>query len=122
MKCDFCPHMMRNGKLPHCISGCPMKALYMGDLNEDIASNGVDVVELSKFLDENSAYRYKEELGTQPRVYYLPGHGQLFGRTPDDTREFKKPEWSWGGEGFNRRPGIWPWEDPDKWTWEAQLK
>ena len=23
--------------------------------------------------------RYKEELGTQPRVWYLPGHGESFG-------------------------------------------
>ncbi|NIW09320.1 MAG: 4Fe-4S dicluster domain-containing protein, partial [Gammaproteobacteria bacterium] len=51
MKCDFCPDMMRQGKLPYCVSGCPMKALYMGDLNEDIASNGVEVVQLSKLLD-----------------------------------------------------------------------
>ena len=122
MKCDFCPDMMRQGKLPHCVSGCPMKALYMGDLNEDIASNGVEVVKLSKFLDKNDAYRYKEALGTQPRVYYLPGHGQRFGRTPDDSREFKPPEWSWGGEGYDRKIGIFPWGESDIWTWEAQLK
>ncbi len=110
MKCDFCPDMMRQGKLPMCVSGCPMRALYMGDLNEDIASNGVEVVKLSKFLDENDAYRYKEELGTQPKVWYLPGHGQDFGRKPDDSRLFKPPTWSWGGEGYDRRPGVWDWE------------
>lgn len=113
MKCDFCPHMMRNGRLPMCVTGCPRKALYMGDLSQDIASNGVEVVKLSKFLDENSAFRYKEELGTQPRVWYLPGHGQDFGRKPNDPRQVKPPQWSWGGEGFNHRPGLWPWEDGD---------
>ena len=51
MKCDFCPDMMRRGKLPYCVTGCPMKALYMGDLNEDIASNGRAVVQMSKLLD-----------------------------------------------------------------------
>lgn len=122
MKCDFCPDMMRKGKLPYCASGCPMKAIYMGDLNEDVASNGVDVVQLSQFLDRNNAFRHKEDLGTQPRVYYLPGHGQSFGRTPDDSREFKNPEWSWGGEDYERRPSVWPWDKTDKWTWEAQLK
>ena len=81
----------------------------MGDLNEDVASNGIEVVKLSKFLDDNDAYRYKEELGTQPRVWYLPGHGQDFGRKPDDSRKFKPPTWDWGGEGYDRRPGIWPW-------------
>ena len=110
MKCDFCPDMMRRGKLPMCVSGCPMRALYMGDLIEDIASNGTEVVKLSRFLDDNDAYRYKEELGTQPRVWYLPGHGQDFGRKPDDPREFKPPTWTWGGEGYDRRPDVWDWE------------
>jgi hypothetical protein len=86
-----------------------MKALYMGDLNENVASNGLEVVELSSFLDNNNAFRYKEELGTQPRVWYLPGHGESFGRSPDDPREFKKVEWTWGGEGNDRQIGIWPW-------------
>ncbi len=110
-KCVFCPHMLRDGKLPMCVTGCPMKALYMGDLNEDIASNGIEVVKLSKFLDENDAYRYKEELGTQPRVWYLPGHGQLFGRKPDGPQQFKPPTWAWGGEGFNHQPSLWPWRE-----------
>ena len=108
-KCAFCPHLLHDGKLPSCVTGCPMKALYMGDLNEDIASNGVEVVKLSKFLDDNDAFRYKEGLGTQPRVWYLPGHGQDFSRKPDDSRQYKPPTWSWGGDGYNRRPGIWPW-------------
>ncbi len=109
IKCMFCAHFLRDGKLPYCVTGCPMKALYMGDLNENIASNGVEVVALSKFLDDNNAYRYKEELGTQPRVWYLPGHGQDFDRKPDDSREIKPPTWPWGGEGYNRRLGVWPW-------------
>ncbi len=113
-KCVFCAHLLHDGKLPSCVTGCPMKALYMGDLNEDIASNGVEVVKLSKFLDENDAYRYKGELGTQPRVWYLPGHGQSFGRKPDDTRKMKPATWSWGGEGFKRRVGVWPWGEGAK--------
>ena len=122
MKCDFCPDMMRKGKLPYCVSGCPMKALYMGDLNVNIASNGVEVVELSRFLDENNAYRYKKELGTQPRVFYLPGHGQQFGRKSNDQRQRKPSEWSWGSDGYERHPGVWPWGESDKWTWEQNLK
>lgn len=114
IKCMFCAHLLRDGKLPYCVVGCPMKALYMGDLNENIASNGAEVVELSKFLGENNAYRYKEYLGTQPRVWYLPGHGQSFGRKSNDLREFKRPVWSWGGESFNRRPGVWPWGENSK--------
>jgi len=109
IKCMFCAHMLRDGKLPYCVIGCPMKALYMGDLMEDIATNGNEIVKLSKFLDDNNAYRYKEELGTQPRVWYLPGHGEAFNRAAGDKRELLKPVWAWGGEGFDKKVGIWPW-------------
>jgi molybdopterin-containing oxidoreductase family iron-sulfur binding subunit len=72
-KCDFCPHVMRNGKMPACVVGCPMGAIYMGDENEDAVTNSAGVtMQLSKMLADNSAYRYMEELGTKPRVYYLP--------------------------------------------------
>jgi hypothetical protein len=94
----------------------------MGDLNGDVATNGAEIVKLSKFLDENDAYRHKEELGTQPRVWFLPGHGQEFGRKPDDHRELFPTEWTWGGKGFDQQPGIWPWGKPDIWTWEAQVE
>jgi len=112
MKCDFCPDMMRNGKLPYCVTGCPMKALYMGDLKEDLASNGREVVTLSSLIDENTGYRYKESLGTQPRVWYLPGHGQQFQRAARDERELLPANWEWGGEGYNRHvsPGQWSGE------------
>lgn len=110
IKCMFCAHFLRDGKLPYCVTGCPMRALYMGDLNEDIASNGQEVVRLSRFLDDNNAYRYKEELGTQPRVWYLPGHGQEFGRTPDDPHPFHRPTWDWGKGREERKKDIWPWD------------
>lgn len=110
IKCMFCAHFLHNGKLPYCVAGCPMKALYIGDLNQNVATNGGEVVELSRFLSENDAFRYKENLGTQPRVWYLPGHGQEFGRKALDHREFNEPVWGWGGEGFDRQVGIWPSE------------
>jgi molybdopterin-containing oxidoreductase family iron-sulfur binding subunit len=114
IKCSFCAHLLADGKLPNCVTGCPQKALYMGDLNGDIASNGGVVVKLSEFLDENSAYRYKQDLGTQPRVFYLPGYGQEIGRKPDDPRKLKPAVWSWGGEGYNQKIGIWPWGETPK--------
>jgi Fe-S-cluster-containing dehydrogenase component len=42
----------------------------------DIATNGRETVGLSQFLRENDVYRLKEHLGTEPRVYYVAGHGQ----------------------------------------------
>ena len=72
-KCDFCPDMLRQGKMPACVTGCPMDVIYMGDQNEDAVTNGSGVtVKLSQLLEDNAAYRHLEELGTDPRVYYLP--------------------------------------------------
>ncbi|MBI4313056.1 MAG: 4Fe-4S dicluster domain-containing protein [Chloroflexi bacterium] len=94
MKCDFCPDMARAGKLPYCAQACPTNAIYYGDLEEDIATNGVEVVKLSRFLAENESFRQKEELGTKPRVYYLDGHGQAVGRSPYH-RGKKATTWPW---------------------------
>ncbi len=94
MKCDFCPDMARAGKLPYCAQACPTNAIYYGDLEEDLATNGEEVVQLSRFLAENNGYQLKAELGTRPRVYYIPGHGEAVGRS--SYREGRKPTtWLW---------------------------
>ena len=99
MKCDFCPDMMREGVLPYCVQACPNQAIYYGDLEEDVASNGDEVIVLSRFLSEDQAYRIKEDMGTKPRVYYIAGHGEAVGRDV-----FKK----------GRLPTRWPWAEKVK--------
>ena len=59
-----------------------------------MATNGIEIVAASRFLSENQAYHLKEDLGTKPRVYYVPGHGEAVGRDVFD-------------EG--RLPTEWPW-------------
>ena len=71
-KCMFCAHRIEQGRLPACVEGCPMKAIYFGDANEDFLSNGPEMIRLSQVLSTQDAFRWKEELGTEPRVYYLP--------------------------------------------------
>jgi len=71
-KCDFCTGDAEKGKLPACITECPNGALYYGDENEDAVTNGELSFKLSELLKNRAGYRYLEELGTQPRVYYLP--------------------------------------------------
>ncbi|MCB0571405.1 MAG: 4Fe-4S dicluster domain-containing protein [Phaeodactylibacter sp.] len=71
-KCDFCPDMARMGKLPDCVTACPNGAFFFGDQNEDIVTNGSETFRFSELIAERAAYRYGEELGTEPRVYYLP--------------------------------------------------
>lgn len=112
IKCMECAHLLRAGKLPFCVKGCPTHALYIGDFNQDLVSNGREVQILSRFIGDNSAYRYKEELGTQPRAWYIPGHGQESNRAVDDKTQLQTPVWGWGGDGYNFQPGVWPWNDP----------
>jgi molybdopterin-containing oxidoreductase family iron-sulfur binding subunit len=94
MKCDFCPDMMRADVLPYCVQGCPNNAIYYGDLEEDVASNGKEVVVVSRFLSDNQAYHLRDDLKTKPRVYYIAGHGEAVGRDA-----FQK----------GRLPTQWPW-------------
>jgi len=72
-KCGFCPHMLVEGKLPVCASACTMGAIYFGDELEDAVTNGKgETLQLSKIAKKGAGYRLLEELGTEPRVYYLP--------------------------------------------------
>jgi len=77
-KCDFCPDRSREGKLPYCASSCPMGAIYFGDKNEDAVTNGTETVRFSEIVRERAGYRYREELGTKPNVYYLPPVDRMF--------------------------------------------
>jgi len=76
-KCSFCYQTIDRGlslgltpgvdvdATPACVVACPTGARMFGDLN-DPESN------VSKALTENYHYRLRENLGTSPRVYYLP--------------------------------------------------
>ncbi len=77
-KCDFCPDMARQGKLPDCVTACPNGVFYFGDENEDTVTNGDETVRFSTLIRDKSGYRFMEELGTKPRVYYLPPANRMF--------------------------------------------
>ncbi len=77
-KCDFCPDMVRKGELPACVTSCPNGTLYYGDKNEDVVTNGTDTVRFSELIASKAAYRFMEELGTEPSVYYLPPVDRAF--------------------------------------------
>jgi len=64
--------------LPDCVKACPNGVFYFGDENEDVVSNGDETFRLSQLLKDKSGYRYLEDLGTKPRVYYLPPKERLF--------------------------------------------
>ncbi len=76
-KCVLCVHYTEKGRLPACVDNCRMDALYIADLNSDVMTNrSGETYKMSDYLRENDAFRYKEELNTSPRVWYVGGHGQ----------------------------------------------
>lgn len=72
-KCIFCPGLIKQGKLPACVDACPMGAIYFGDEREDAVTNSQgETLPLGEIIQRHAGYRFMEELGTEPRVYYLP--------------------------------------------------
>jgi molybdopterin-containing oxidoreductase family iron-sulfur binding subunit len=77
-KCVFCADKLRMGELPRCVTACPMGVLYFGDILEDTVTNGMETVRFSKLMADRAGYRFREELGTLPNVYYLPPTSRSF--------------------------------------------
>ncbi len=78
-KCIFCPALVAEGRLPACAAACPMGAIYFGDQQEDAVTNSQgETVRFSELVQGQGGYRFLEELGTEPRVYYLPPRRRLY--------------------------------------------
>jgi len=92
-KCLFSADRLRENMLPYCVSACPNGVYWFGDENEDAVTNGTtkETVSFKKLLADNGAYRLMPELGTKPRVYYLPPKNRLFEfEDPSGTYSEKK--------------------------------
>jgi molybdopterin-containing oxidoreductase family iron-sulfur binding subunit len=63
-KCHFCLHRVKVGQLPACVTTCIGRATLFGDANDPDSL-------VSEMISKPNVMRLKEELGTQPRVYYL---------------------------------------------------
>ncbi len=63
-KCQFCTHRLNAGMLPACVTTCVGVATYFGDANDHESL----VAELTA---KPNVMRLKEEMGTNPKVYYL---------------------------------------------------
>ena len=89
-KCLFSADRLRDGMLPYCVTACPNGVFYFGDENEDAVTNGTtkETVRLSELLETSGAYRLLPELGTKPRVYYLPPKNRLFEFEEGEERDY----------------------------------
>ena len=76
-KCTFCIHRIDAGlanglvpgvdpeSTPACVNICPVGARVFGDLNDALSP-------VAKAIAANPTLRLREELGTEPSVYYVP--------------------------------------------------
>jgi molybdopterin-containing oxidoreductase family iron-sulfur binding subunit len=63
-KCTFCVQRTRNGKTTACVEACPVGARKFGDLNDPDS-------EVSKIISTRRTFRLKEELGSEPMIWYV---------------------------------------------------
>jgi len=91
-KCLFSADRLREGMLPYCVSACPNGVFYFGDENENAVTNGTtkETVNLKELLEQNGGYRLMAELGTKPRVYYLPPKNRIFEFKKGPDTEYKE--------------------------------
>lgn len=64
-KCQFCIHRLDAGMLPACVTTCIGGATYFGDKNDP------ETLVSELIFGRRGSMRLKEELGTEPKVYYL---------------------------------------------------
>jgi molybdopterin-containing oxidoreductase family iron-sulfur binding subunit len=65
--CHLCAHRLDASKRPACVEACEKhgeKALLVGDLNDPNS-------EVSRLISNHPVRRLREDLGTEPKVYYL---------------------------------------------------
>ena len=63
-KCTFCIQRSRKGRLPACVDACPTGARVFGNLLDPDS-------EIRFVLKNKKVFRFKEELGTDPKFWYF---------------------------------------------------
>lgn len=65
--CTFCAHLLDAGRRPACVEACERtdaKAMFWGDLNDPNS-------DVSRLVSNNPVRRIRDDLGTEPKVYYI---------------------------------------------------
>jgi Fe-S-cluster-containing dehydrogenase component len=63
-KCTFCIQRTRAGRLPACVEACPTGSRVFGNLLDPDS-------EIRFVLKNKKVFRWKEEIGTQPKFWYF---------------------------------------------------
>jgi len=64
-KCTLCVHRIDRGLEPACVINCPARARIFGDLDDPNSK-------VSRLIVSRGGFVLLPELGTRPKVYYLP--------------------------------------------------
>ena len=65
--CNFCAHLLDRGQEPACVSACKkagVGALTVGNIDEPSS-------EIAQLITETCPKRIREDLGTEPKVFYI---------------------------------------------------
>jgi len=65
--CHLCAHRLDEGRPPACVEACRARgtgALCVGDLDDPDS-------EIARLIADNSVKRLRDDLGTEPKVYYI---------------------------------------------------
>lgn len=75
-KCTFCFHRVDKGNLqPKCIEVCPAGARFFGDIQDPNS-------QVFQLIQSKPTMRLREEIGTEPSVYYIPPRNPLIKVSP----------------------------------------
>ena len=63
-KCHFCVARVEKGELTRCTTTCLGNATFFGDVNDPQAL-------ITKLISKTNVFKYREDLGTKPMVFYI---------------------------------------------------
>lgn len=83
-KCYWCQHRLDAGLMPACVEGCPTRAMIFGDINDPKS-------EVSRVLATNATQVLKEDMQTEPFVFYIGADQTAMSNVEEEVNYFTEP-------------------------------